>query len=304
MIELRTWIFVAMVTAGIASSDQVAAEAANDSPAPREMIVRLWPGPAPGTESWSGEEMVGQTDVPAGKIEIKTNITVPTLSVFRPKDGQGNGSAVVVLPGGAFGALAWDLEGTEIARWLADRGITAFVLKYRVRPHQFPAGEAPPSDYEGLIRAFQPAWRIAVQDGQQAVRLIRERASEFGVAANRVGMIGFSAGAATTMGVVMGSDKTSRPDFAATIYGMLMDDSPVPADAPPLFIAATQEDATVPAAQSTRIFGMWSEARRPAELHIYSKGAHGFGMRPKGAPVDHWPEALEAWLISQGQLGH
>lgn len=277
---------------------QAAAEPADDI---RE-VIQLWRGAAPGTEDWDGEEVASEVAVPAGKIQIKTNVTIPTITVFRPETGTSNGTAMIVLPGGAFGALAWDLEGTEIAHWLVSRGITAFLLKYRVRPYQLAPGEEVPSDYEGLVKALTPAWRIAMADGMQAVRVVRANADEYGIDPKRVGMIGFSAGAATTMGVVLNSDDDARPDFAAPIYGMLMEDSPVPADAPPLFIAASQEDETVPTARSAQIFSRWTEAGRSAELHVYTKGEHGFGMRPKGLPVDHWPAAFEAWLGSLGLL--
>lgn len=267
-----------------------------------EEEIRLWPGNAPGTEDWTEEEVTREHEVPAGKIWIKTNITVPTLTVFQPAPEDINGTAMLVLPGGAFGALAWDLEGTEVAHWLANRGITAFVLKYRVRPYTPPPGFEPPTDFEGWIRVLRPAWKIAVEDASQAVRLLRESADDYGLSPDRIGMIGFSAGAATTLGTVLNTDKDARPDFAVSMYGMMMENSPVPADAPPLFIAMTQEDAAVPVIGSTEIFNLWSEAGRPAELHVYAKGEHGFGMRPKGLPVDHWPAVLEAWLDSLGML--
>lgn len=267
-----------------------------------EKEVRLWPDAAPGTEHWTGEEVTLNYHVPAGKIIIKTNITVPALTPFRPAPEQANGTAMLVLPGGGFGVLAWDLEGTEIARWLVERGITAFVLKYRVGPFTVPPAEEPQEDFDAHVRRLEPAWKIAVADAGQAVRLLRERADEYGIDAERIGMIGFSAGAATTLGTVFDPDPTLRPDFAVSMYGLLVKESPLPADAPPLFIAATQTDATVPAASSTHLFELWSKAGLPAELHIYAEGEHGFGMRPKGLPVDRWPAAFEAWLDSLGLL--
>ncbi len=278
------------------------AESNLDSGVPTEEEIRLWPDAAPGTEHWTGEEVTLNYHVPAGKIIIKTNITVPTLTPFRPAPDQANGTAMLVLPGGGFGVLAWDLEGTEIARWLVERGITAFVLKYRVGPFTVPPAEEPQEDFDAHVRRLEPAWKIAVADAGQAMRLLRERADEYGIDPKRIGMIGFSAGAATTLGTVFSPDPTLRPDFAASMYGLLVKESPLPADAPPLFIAATQADATVPAASSTVLFDLWSEAGRPAELHIYQTGEHGFGMRPKGLPVDHWPAAFEAWLDSLGLL--
>lgn len=267
-----------------------------------EEEIRLWPDAAPGTEHWTGEEVTLNYHLPAGKIIIKTNITVPALTLFRPPPDRANGTAMLVLPGGGFGALAWDLEGTEVARWLADRGIAAFVLKYRIGPISPSSGEEQPESFEARVRMLEPAWKIAVADAGQAVRLLRERASDYGIDPERIGMIGFSAGAATMLGTVFHPDPTVRPNFAVSMYGLLVRESPLPADAPPLFIAATQADATVPAASSTHLFELWSKQGLPAELHIYGEGEHGFGMRSKGLPVDHWPAALEAWLDSLGLL--
>lgn len=268
----------------------------------QEEVLRVWPGDAPGVEHWSGPETTEESPQPAGKVQLKRNVSVPTLTVFRPAAGKANGTAVLVLPGGAFGALAWDLEGTEVAQWLSDRGITAFLLKYRVRSWPIPPGFKPKSiaDYLPLL---EPGRKIAVADASEAVRVVRRNAAEYGIQPDRIGMIGFSAGAATTMGVILEADAAARPDFAAPIYGMTMLKAPLaPARAPPLFVVAAQDDSTVPSERSTEIFDLWTKAKRPAELHLYEKGGHGFGMRPRNLPVDRWPAAFEAWLTSQELL--
>lgn len=270
---------------------------------PSEEVVRLWPGTAPGLEGPAGEE-ISRPNVANGiHMHIRANVSVPTMTVVRPAPGKANGTAMLVLPGGAFMALAWDLEGTEVAKWLADRGITAFVVKYRVRSIPLAPGEKPPTEIDELVKRLEPNRRIAVADASRAVRLVRENAAKYGIKPDRVGMMGFSAGAITTMGVVLEGDEASRPNFAAPIYGMTMMSSPkVPADAPPLFIAAAQDDMTVPTNGSVEIFDLWTKAKRPAELHVYEKGGHGFGMRPSANPVSHWPEAFQAWLASRGLL--
>jgi dienelactone hydrolase len=198
---------------------------------------------------------------------------------------------VIVAPGGSFRALAWDLDGTEVAQWLVARGITAFVLKYRVRP--------PQPDEEPAAR-FEAARAIAIADATQGLRLVRTNALRYGVAKERVGVIGFSAGAVTAMGLALSPDASLRPDFAIAAYGGIPGDQGPAADGPPLFIVAAQDDPQVPPAESVAIFQRWTKAGLPAELHLYEKGGHGFGMRPRNLPLDDWPWALEAWLVSHG----
>ena len=139
-------------------------------------VIRLWPGQAPGTQTWSGPEEEVDAELPnLGKVHIVTNVTVPTMTVFRPAAGRANGAAMLVIPGGAFRALPWDLDGTEAAQWLAARGITAFVLKYRVRP---PAASGPsgPESFDAFALRTRPARDIAIADARRALALIRARA--------------------------------------------------------------------------------------------------------------------------------
>ena len=263
-------------------------------PVPQKVeVVQIWPSAAPGTENWTGDEVHVDADLPAGKVSVVTNVTVPTLSIFRPPPGRANGTAVIIAPGGAFRALAWDLDGTEVARWLVARGITAFVLKYRVRP--------PQSDEKPAER-FKAAKAIAMADAQQALRLIRSDSVRYGVATDRVGMIGFSAGAVTAMGLALSADASVRPNFVIAAYGGIPADQAPLAGGPPVFIVAAQDDREVPSSESVNIFQTWTKANLPAELHLYEKGGHGFGMRPRNQPVDNWPLALEAWLANRGYI--
>jgi acetyl esterase/lipase len=261
-------------------------------------VVHIWPGPPPGTESWTGAEQTLDAELPnIGKVHIITNVTVPTLTVFRPVNA--NGTSMVVVPGGAFRALPWDLDGTETARWLTGRGITAFVLKYRVRPPvEAPAAES----FDDFARRTEAARDIAVADAEQAVRFVRAHAKDYGLAPNRVGMIGFSAGAMTTLSAASAAAPSARPDFAAALYGALLSKGPQAAGGPPLFIVAAQDDPQVPPGKSLEVFGAWTAAGRPAELHLYEKGGHGFGFRPHHLPVDRWPDAFQAWLGAHGYL--
>jgi acetyl esterase/lipase len=265
-------------------------------------VIRLGPGPPPGTESWSGPEQAADAELPnLGKVHVITNVTMPSVTVFRPPAGQSNGTAVLVVPGGAFRALAWDLDGTETAGWLTRRGVTAFVLEYRVRPPS-PSTAPGVESFDDFAARTAGARQIAVADAAQAIRLIRANARRFGVAPNKVGMIGFSAGAMTTMLVALSPDASVRPDFAASLYGALLSAQAPRKDAPPVFIVAAQDDPQVPPGRSVEIFDRWTAAHRPAELHLYESGGHGFAFRPHHLPAASWPAAFQAWLASRGYV--
>ena len=264
--------------------------------------IAIWPGQAPGTESWTGPEQAADAELPnVGKVHVITNVTIPTVTIFRPSAGKANGTAMLVLPGGAFRALAWDLDGTETARWLVKQGVTAFVLKYRVRPPA-DSGASAAETFDHFAERTEPARNIAVADAEQALRLIRSHARQYAIAPDRIGMIGFSAGAMTTLSVASRGSSSVRPDFAVSMYGALLTEGAPPHGAPPLFIVAAQDDPQVPPAKSTETFDRWTSARLPAELHLYEKGGHGFGFRPHHLPADRWPDALQAWLSSRGYL--
>ncbi|MFC4312032.1 alpha/beta hydrolase [Steroidobacter flavus] len=278
-----------------------------------EEIVKLWPGKAPGTEQWSKPETTEQMQSPAGgrAIQIIKNVTEPTLTVVRPAAGRASGAGMIVLPGGAFGALAWDLEGTEVARWLAERGVTAFVLKYRIHDGDETMtakiteifAKTPPAErFDAAMKVFEPRKRIAAEDAMQAVRVIRSNGKKYGVSPDRLGMMGFSAGAITTMSAVLEGDAASRPNFAAPIYGAMSSSHSPSKDSPPLFIAVAADDDTVAASKSTAIFQAWQTAKLPVELHIYENGGHGFGLgKPKTASAK-WTDAFEAWLTAHALI--
>lgn len=296
--------FAALLGAGMAAGGVQAQQA----PAPKPEVVRIWPGPAPGTEDRTGAEVQMTVPFPGSPAPLPTvlNVTVPTLTVFRPAPGKATGAAVIVCPGGGFQGLAIGHEGMDVAKWLADRGITAFVLKYRVqltKGFRLPADPRHhPEQFDALARTLEPSRKIAVADGIQAVRFLRANAARFGIAPDRIGIMGFSAGAMTTMGVVMDSAPSERPDFAAPIYGSMEDKAP-PKNGPPLFIVAAQDDPTVPVSKSVAIFSSWTAADLPAELHLYETGGHGFGMLKRGKTADNWPEPFEAWLTAHGWIG-
>jgi acetyl esterase/lipase len=282
-------------------------QAASPEPHP---VINIWPGAAPGSQGAAQKE-IDELRPQAGNetTRLIRNVVTPTLTVFRP--AKSNGTAVIVCPGGGFFALMFNYEGTDVAEWLAARGVTAFVLKYRLLPtlpnlaDQVAANKelsaSIQGDFDKSYHKLDAGRTLAVADGKQAVRYVREHAAQWHVAPDRIGLMGFSAGAALTMGVVLEHDAGSRPDFAAAIYGY-MDDVPAPKDAPPIFIVATQADALVPSGRSAMIYQRWTAAHIPAELHLFEKGPHGFGTRQTGLPVDQWQDLFELWLRSHGLL--
>jgi acetyl esterase/lipase len=279
-------------------------QAAADSPTARKPeVVHIWPGAAPGTEDWTGDEK--DTFGPGNPFPVLvTNVTVPTLTVFRADPAKASGAAMIVAPGGGFQALAFSNEGIMVARWLAERGVTAFVLKYRVRftPESDKQDSANREDFEKRNKAHETSAQIAAADGLQALRYVRANAAKYNINPDKVGLMGFSAGAMTTMRVVLNSSPDQRPNFAASIYGAKPADKLPSKDAPPVFIAAAQDDPQVPVHKSVEIFSAWSDAHVPTELHLYQSGGHGFGMDKRNKASDTWPVAFEGWLRGNGWI--
>ncbi|MYM96088.1 alpha/beta hydrolase [Duganella vulcania] len=239
------------------------------------------------------------------------NVSEPTLELFRPTPGHANGTAVIVAPGGGFVGLGYDTGGTAVARLLAQRGMTAFVLKYRTiqsdpDPMKMPEVHMKEMDTvmaratSGLPSEMPhfAGEQHAVEDGARAMSIVRQRAPEWGVDPERVGFIGFSAGAYLAADLAIGN-KVSRPDFVAFFYGGLR--APVPADAPPAFIAGASDDEYQPN-DPLLLYTAWRQAGLAAELHVYERGGHGFDLEPKGTTSDHWFDELVWWMQSRGFL--
>lgn len=263
-------------------------------------IVPIWPAGVPDADLWrdAGQELERPT---WENSRLVRNVSEPTLTVFLPEPALATGAGVVVCPGGAFHFLMVDKEGTEIARWLTARGVAVFVLKYRVFPT--------PDDDAAFLRIAEDVlphranmdrvWPMAVADGLQAIRTVRQRASRWGIDPDRLGIMGFSAGGAVAAGTATAYDAECRPSFAAPIYAVWRE-RPVPADAPPLFLAAASDDPLVDAGHSIALYSAWHAAGRRAELHLYASGGHGFGLIPHGLPVDGWLERFWDWLRAEG----
>jgi acetyl esterase/lipase len=303
---------VALLTAYLLAQP-IMAQNSNQAPAPKvpndKMVaieippqpdaIELGTGPLPGAtapEAWHSQ--YGS--------KFAQNVTIATLTPFLPDASKASGAAVIVAPGGGFRTLSMENEGSNVARALAERGVAAFVLKYRLNQT--------PADFDAFARPAAPtsrpatrpspgemAARIApmIADANAAFALVRANAAKWHVDPDRIGMIGFSAGAMLTMATTLNSHE-AKPAFIGNIYGSLgaVD---VPPDAPPLFAALANDDPLL----GTTDFGLivnYHKAHRPVELHYYEQGGHGFGMYNKETTSTGWFDAYVKWLGMHGYL--
>jgi acetyl esterase/lipase len=258
-------------------------------------VIALWNGAAPGSENWTYAEVSGFSPVD-NTLSIR-NVVRPTLTVYLPAPGTSTGTAMIVIPGGSFESVAYDKEGEGVAHWLNSRGIAAFVLKYRVA-RTGDADAKDPGKQNARVQAVVP---LAIQDAKQALRIVRDRAADWGIKANRIGVIGFSAGG--YMAICLGSDydARTRPDFVAAIYAGSPPGLNTPEGAPPLFLALAADDPYVPK-DSFGAFTAWRKAHASVELHAYAIGGHGFALRKGALPVNSWNERFRDWLAWLGYL--
>lgn len=252
-------------------------------------VVNLWPGVAPGSEEWTQEEKTYE-NTPVGT--VIQSVTTPTLTAYLPDPARATGTAVIIAPGGYFVALAISQEGHDVARWLAERGIAAFVLKYRILEKR-QEGVPGPMNMDSV-------GRYGIADGIQAVKVVRRHAAEWGVSPERVGFLGFSAGAMVAGATVLQGDSAARPNFAAMIYGGPFGAMPdIPPALPAIFMAWAQDDA-VALTPVVRFYDALRSAGHRPEAHIFSAGGHGFGMRRQGTSSDRWIDAFYGWMEAGG----
>jgi acetyl esterase/lipase len=280
------------------------------------MVVEVWPGTAPEESGNIGEEMVRMSPkLDHKQVEVTeptrllTNVTKPTLTIYRPPKDKDTGTAVLICPGGGYWDLYWQLEGEEVAVWLNSIGVTGIILKYRV-PRR-------PDEVKG-----EPA-RRPLQDAQRAVSLVRSKAKDWGIHPQQIGIVGFSAGGHLAIATatsfeqrtyepVDDVDKVScRPDFAIGVYSGYLkakdkdEIAPglrIPAGTPPIFLAHGGDDIISPPEHSVLMYLALKKAGVPAELHVYATAAHDFGVRPSDHPCSTWTQACATWLRHQGFL--
>ena len=270
------------------------------------VVIKLWPKGAPEPEGFVAAGPESTVDKGDG-IQRTSNVTEPTLTLYRPE--KPNGCAVIVAPGGGYGILAIEHEGTQVCDYLVKQGVTCALLKYRV-PRRDPANPG----------------KEPLQDAQRAIGLLRHRAAEFGIDPSRIGMLGFSAGGHLTVMTTLRPDLRSyetdpaldvedpTPAFAIPVYpaylvskedqSALLPEVKVTDQAPPLCLVHAHDDkGTTSAAASALLYLEYKKLNLPCELHIYAKGGHGFGMRKAGNPVNDWPLRCAEWMQAMGWLG-
>ena len=298
---MRPIALLALLLAGFASASE-------------PEVVVLWPGtPAgdvgiPGAEKDIDLKVGGKPYEVGGKpTRFITNVSKPTLTIFRPAKDRDTGVSMLIAPGGGYHNLGWDVEGEEVAAWLTSIGITGIVLKYRC-PRR-------PEDEKG-VPPLGP-----LKDAQRAVSTVRSKAKEWGLDPARIGIVGFSAGGhlsgatatnfeARAYEPIDDIDKVScRPDFAIMLYsgyfqlhGALSPTIKTPAGIPPLLILHASDDPVSNVDHSITMYSAMKHAGAPVEMHIYATGGHGWGVRKVGHPCETWTDRCVDWLKKSGLL--
>lgn len=270
----RSFLSLLILSAGLASA--------------QPQILELYPGGAPGAPANAGEEVWEERG--QGYVDRSVlNVHKPTIAVYRASAEMSLGTAVIVAPGGGYHHLAIDKEGHDVAKWLSSIGVTGIVLKYRL------------PKTEGGVYSMQ----TPLDDMRQAMRLVRKHAKEWGVAGDKVGVMGFSAGGdlAVRASTQIPDDEADvlAPYFTILGYTAILEDLKVHAKTPPAFLVHAADDRVDPN-YSVRYFQALEKADIPAELHIYAEGGHGFGLLERGLPVSGWPLRLKDWLRRQGLI--
>ena len=272
--------------------------------------IRLWEGKAPGSEDWDYQEKI--SSFPGGG-SIVQNVVDPAMTAYLPDSSSANGAAIIVCPGGAFRMLSLDGEGANVAKWLNEHGFAAFVLKYRLyNPGSSKMAPVAPSKIKLSLKyananpapdnhELNNVIRLATNDGQQAIRLVRRNAKKWHVDPSKIGIMGFSAGGGVAVGTALLDDPEGYPNFIVSLYGPSMVDVHVPKNAPPLFIAVAANHKPV-SLGCVALYSVWNEAGKSAELHVFSKGRGPFGIRKQGLPSDEWPELFLRWIKGEGLI--
>lgn len=252
--------------------------------------------------SWNTQEREYYSDI--WQTEVVTNVSVPRMEVYEA--AEPNGTSVVVAPGGGLYGLSINSEGRDVAKWLNSKGISAFVLKYRLVPTGVDGikeiTEESNSNPAKIGERVTPVLPLSIKDGLAAVTYVRTNATKMQLDPNKIGFMGFSAGGAVTMGVTFNYTEANRPDFVVPVYPWMtvMGDYEVPEDAPPMLVICASDDPLSLAKPSTELYLNWLTNGKNAGLHMYSKGGHGFGMKTQNLASDDWISQFYQWALTEG----
>jgi acetyl esterase/lipase len=281
------------------TNDSKPAQPSTPTVAPK--VINIWSGVAPGSEQSKQKE----TTLRSGPMESIVNVTTPTLTAYLPDPAKATGTAVIIAPGGGFLFLGTDTH--EVAEWLAARGIAGFVLKYRTAQiegeNEAQLGQAGGARFGAQIRNYAliaEDGKYALDDGIQAIKVVRAHAAEWGVSPDRVVFMGFSAGGMVTEYTAIQPDVSARPNFAAPIYGAYFPSvPPIPKDVPPFFMEMAEDD-NLAGPQIIKFYDALKAAGYKPEFHLYEHGGHGWSMRKQGTTSDHWLDEFYWWLEAHG----
>ena len=271
----------------------------------QQQTIQLYNGSAPMSEKWTWNEK----EFTDHNSKLLYDISHPSVDVFLPPDSLRNGTSVIICPGGGFGLLEIEKEGVDIAHWLNKKGVTAFVLKYRVmktltdNPQKeiFEKASSP----EKLAIAADTVIKMAIEDIFTAMRKIKNDSSHLKINPEKIGVLGFSAGGLLATALAYNYDKTTKPAFVAVLYPGTwpFENQAVQSDAPPLFIAAASDDQLGLHIAAAELYLKWVKNKRSAELHMYSKGGHGFVAFKSKNPANTWDDRLADWLLANKFIG-
>ncbi len=229
-----------------------------------------------------------------------SKVSQPTLTIYRAPKDKADGTAIIVCPGGGYRQLMIDREGHYVARWLNTIGVTAVVLKYRLPLSGTSVPETAARPAMGDLREAAAFIRVALEDAQEAVRVVRANAARWDIKSDSVGMMGFSAGGNLTAMTGMLAPAEARPNFLAVMYAPFPRNLEVPATTPPVFLAAAEDDPRLsPTDHTLRFYMALKQAHVPAEMHVYASGGHGFALLKTPATATRWPETFTTWLAAR-----
>ncbi|MBT8206456.1 MAG: alpha/beta hydrolase [Eudoraea sp.] len=238
---------------------------------------------------------------PIWMTQVITNVAKPAMEVFRPTGVEANGTGIIIAPGGGLYALSINSEGKDVAGWLNQKGVTAFVLKYRL----VPTGEDGVKEVSvvgnEIYEKIAPILPLSIEDGLNAVAHVRKNAKTLGVEPDKIGFMGFSAGGAVTMGVAFNANADNMPNFLVPVYPWMtvLGEYEVPEELLPMAVVCASDDPLLLAPESVQLYTAWQDEGNPTELHMYAKGGHGFGMRKQNLPSDTWLARVYEWAVAE-----